>query len=105
MQPSTRALSHTHEPDWADFLDPGIAKAVKILNTCGVETFESCEGGPGHSYPEPTVRFYGDRYEGFRAFTIAMQQGLPVTSLRRMWLITDDEPTGPYWEMVFYAPR
>src|SRR5664279_1723174 len=22
----------------------------------GVETIESCEGGPGHAFPEPTVR-------------------------------------------------
>ena len=31
----------------------------------GIETFESCPGGPGHAYAEPTVRFYGDRSEGF----------------------------------------
>jgi hypothetical protein len=92
-------------PDWDAFLDPGIANAVKILNKFGIQTYESCEGGDGHSYPEPTVRFYGDRYEGFRAFPIAKQHGLRVTSLRRIWLITEDEPTGPDWEMVFYAPR
>jgi hypothetical protein len=104
-QPSARAPIHDHESDWDAFLDPGIAKAVKILNKFGIQTYESCQGGAGHSYHEPTVRFYGDRYEGFRAFTIAKQHGLRVTSLRRIWLITEDEPTGPDWEMVFYAPR
>jgi hypothetical protein len=104
-QRSARAPIHDHEPNWDALLDPGIAKAVKILNKFGIQTYESCQGGAGHSYPEPTVRFYGDRDEGFRAFTIAKQHGLPVTSLRRIWLITEDEPTGPDWEMVFYTPR
>jgi hypothetical protein len=65
-QPSARAPIHNHELDCDAFLDPGIAKAVKILNKFGIQTYESCQGGAGHSYPEPT---------------------------------------GPAWEMVFYAPR
>jgi hypothetical protein len=40
-------------------LDIGIRKAVECLQACGIETFESCEGSPGHSYPEPSVRFHG----------------------------------------------
>jgi hypothetical protein len=27
----------------------------------GVETIESCEGGPGHAFPEPTVRLAGGK--------------------------------------------
>ena len=67
----------------------------------GVETFESCEGGNGHAYPEPTVRFHGQRPEGFRALSIAMQNGLEVSELRRVWDIIDGEPTGAWWEMIF----
>src|SRR6266540_3788315 len=37
------------------------------LQTCGIETFESCEGGPGHAYPEPTIRFQGTPEAGWRA--------------------------------------
>lgn len=84
-------------------LDPGIAKAVEILNKAGIETYESCEGGPGHAYPEPAVRFHGHRSEGFRAFAIAMENGLPVDTLRRIWPVIDGEPSGPYWELVFYS--
>ena len=40
-------------------LDRGIERAVRILQAAGVETVESCEGGPGHSYPEPTIKFTG----------------------------------------------
>ncbi len=25
------------------------------LRSGGIETFESCQGGPGHSFPDPTV--------------------------------------------------
>jgi hypothetical protein len=85
-------------------LDKEIADAVKLLMNAGVETFESCQGGEGHAYLEPTVRFHGDRFEGFKAFAVAMRHGLPVYGLRRIWTMRDGEPTGPYWEMVFTAP-
>lgn len=82
-------------------LDPGIAPFVAALSDDGVETFESCDGGDGHAYAEPTVRFHGDRAEGFRALAVAQRKGLPVASLRRVWPILDNEPTGPWWEMTF----
>jgi hypothetical protein len=37
-------------------LDDGIKLYVATLRSAGIETFESCEGGPGHCYAEPTVR-------------------------------------------------
>src|SRR5213594_2830084 len=83
-------------------LDPGIRLAVEILINAGIETFESCEGGPGHSYSEPTVRFHGERPEGFKALSVAMYDGrLKVIALRRVWPIQDGEPVGPWWELVF----
>src|SRR5690606_14818597 len=82
-------------------LDPGIAAFVTALAAEGVETFESCEGGPGHAYAEPTIRFHGYQQEGIRALGAAMKVGLPVSALRRVWLVVDGEPTGPYWELVF----
>ena len=85
-------------------LDPGIAPFVLALREYGVETFESCEGGPGHAYAEPTVRFHGQRDEGFRALAAALEVGLPVAALRRTWPVNDGEPTGPYWELSFYFP-
>lgn len=87
-------------------LDDGIAHAVMVLRDAGVETFESCEGGDGHCYPEPTVRFHGGRGEGWRALGVAQQRGLPVSALRRSWPVDDGEPTGPWWEMTFIpSPR
>ncbi len=86
-------------------LDPKIAPAVRVMREEGVETFESCEGGEGHAYPEPTVRFHGQRLEGFRALSVALTRadeiGLRPYVLRRLWRVEDGEPTGPWWELTF----
>lgn len=86
-------------------LDKGIEREVKILRENGIETFESCEGGKGHAYPEPTVRFHGGHAEGFKALSIALEYGLKVASLRRIWTVNDGEPTGPWWELVFVPTK
>jgi hypothetical protein len=83
-------------------IDPGIRRAVRVLWENDVETFQSCQGGPGHTFHEPTVQFAGSQAEGFRALGIALQHGLKVSTLRRYWSIQDGEPHGPYWEMTFY---
>lgn len=85
-------------------LDPGIAPLVAVLAEAGVETFESCQGGDGHAFMEPTVRFHGDDSEGFRAMAIALQRRLPVLELRRAWRVERTGPVGPWWELTFALP-
>src|SRR5262245_58273392 len=85
-------------------LDPGIVAAVLALRAGGVETYESCEGGNGHAYAEPAVRFHGNIAEGIRALSVALRAGLPVLELRRVWTVLDNEPNGPWWELTF-RPR
>jgi hypothetical protein len=87
-------------PPWSK-IDPGIRRALRVLVGAGVFTTESCEGGRGHSFPEPTIRFAGDITEGHRVLGVALQHRLKVTELRRVWTIQDGEPTGPQWEIVF----
>jgi hypothetical protein len=83
-------------------IDVGIRRAVNVLSEHGIETYESCEGGPGHSYPEPTVAFHGTPEAGWRAVALCLAYGLPVSELRRVWCVEDGtEPTGPYWNVVF----
>jgi hypothetical protein len=83
-------------------VDLGIVRAVKALLDAGVETFESCEGGRGHSMAEPTVRFLGDVEAGWKALSVCLTYGLPVRALRRYWRISPNgEPHGPHWEIVF----
>jgi hypothetical protein len=90
--------------DYDPPLDPGIKAYVECLNAAGIDTYESCQGGPGHSYAEPTVRFHGDKGEGFKALAVAIQHALPVRALRRIWTVVDGEPDGPHWELTFYEP-
>jgi hypothetical protein len=91
--------------DWLRSLDPGVARYVDVLDAAGIETYESCEGGDGHSYAEPAVRFYGARGQGFRALAVALQYGLPVRAVRHIWTVDEDgHPHGPYWELVFWEP-
>lgn len=81
-------------------LDPGILPFVECLAKANVETFESCQGGNGHAYPEPTVRFYGERPEGYRAVSVALNARFRVKELKRVWPLIDGELTGPYWEIT-----
>jgi hypothetical protein len=83
-------------------IDPGIRQAVQRLQEAGIETFESCEGGNGHSYPEPTVAFLGGPDAGWRALSACLAYRLPVMSLRRVWdFYEPNEPIGPHWEITF----
>lgn len=82
-------------------LDDYIKPFVDILRDGSVETYESCQGGLGHAFPEPTIRFHGGPSEGFRGYAIAAIHGLPVYAIRRVWTVDDGEITGPTWEMVF----
>lgn len=104
MRPVELSSRDENEKSLEDLgLDPGIVEAVRVLREAGVETTESCQGGKGHAFPEPTIRFCGDYSEGFRALAVAVRAQLRVSSLRRAWSMQNGEPTGPEWEMVFYS--
>lgn len=101
-----------HVRDWKaayrrldSHLDPGIRLMVMVLMENGIETCQSCEGGDGHAYPEPTVDFAGQQSEGFRALAVARSHGLKVRELRRVWHIQNGEPVGPLWSMTFAPPQ
>mgnify|MGYP003648090844 CR=1 FL=1 len=85
-------------------LDKGIAAAVHILREGGLCTIESCEGGSGHPFSEPTVRISGSHAEGFKAYAIAIEAGLQPRSIARIWTVDDGELTGPYWDITFKTP-
>jgi hypothetical protein len=82
-------------------IDAKIEPIVRILYDNGIETTESCQGGDGHSFHEPTVCFTGEYEAGFRALAVALAHGLKVSELRRKWNVVNGEPRGPEWEMIF----
>lgn len=85
-----------------DLLDRWVRYAVLVLHSAGVRTYESCQGGHGHAFPEPTVRFEGAPEDAFRAVDVARAHGLPVYHLRQFWAVTDTGVERPAWEMTFY---
>jgi hypothetical protein len=97
MLPSVESF----EPVTDTPLDAGIRRFVLALRAGGVETFESCQGGIGHAFMEPTIRFHGGSAEGFRAFAVAQEMGLPVFKVRLSYTVDDGMLNGPWWEMVF----
>ncbi len=101
LRPDPESIQRARELYFEPPLDEGIRGIVHILVSNGVETFESCQGGPGHSFPEPTVRFEGSSGEGLRALSVALDHGLSVFRLRRAWGVIDGMIHGPWWEMTF----
>lgn len=85
-------------------LDPGIAAYVHVLIENGIETIESCQGGEGHCEPEPIVWFIGGMADGLKALAVALEHGLPVFELRRIWVIQAGEIQGPKWALTFCKP-
>jgi hypothetical protein len=92
-----------HAPAVDLSIDPGIRRAVLILRRGGVETFESCEGGAGHAFAEPTIKFHGSQGAGYQALSVALDHGLPVSRLQRCYYVQGGELEGPWWELVFHA--
>jgi hypothetical protein len=68
-----------------------------------VDTYESCQGGQGHAFHVPTVRFHGDKAEGYKVAALLLQNDFKVSELRRIYQILDGELKGPYWEIVFWG--
>ncbi len=94
-------------PGGQEPIDPGILGWVNLLRFHGIETVQSCQGGPGHAYSEPTVDFYGDRFEGWYAVSIALRagefEGLRAWELRRTWHLSTTEPDQPVWQLVLFG--
>lgn len=84
-----------------DGIDLGIRFAVRVLHSRGVETCQSCESGPGHSYPAPTVDLLGgpDDAAGFLALAYLHSFGLEVVSISKRWVVKHREPYELIWRI------
>src|SRR5690348_9250045 len=52
---------------WYERVDVGIRFAVRALHSAGIETGQSCEGGPGHAYHAPTIDLPGQPWAALDA--------------------------------------
>jgi hypothetical protein len=67
-------------------VDEVIKPAVKILLEHGFNTFESCQGGEGHAFTEPTIRFTGTEFDLIIAYELCQHYKLNVDCVRRVYL-------------------
>lgn len=90
-------------PEFYAGLDPGIRFAVRVLHAHGIETCQSCESGPGHCYPEPTVDLLAGPNDatGFAAVAYLDAFGLPVSSVSKTWMVVHGEPYEAVWRITF----
>lgn len=84
-------------------LDAGIRFAVRVLHAAGLETCQSCQGGKGHAYFEPTIDMIstGDDAEGFRALAALQSHGLPVSEIAIAWPVRHGLPYERLWRITF----
>lgn len=84
-------------------LDAGIRFAVRVLHAAGFETCQSCQGGEGHAYPEPSIEMVatGDDARGFGALDALRQYGLPVSAVAIVWNIANGHPFEKLWRITF----
>ena len=86
-----------------DNLDPLIAPYVRILREGGVVTVQSCQGGKGHAFPEPTIQFLGPVGALWQALSVLMSVDAGVSKVRIGWNVGPDNlPDGPVLEVVLY---
>lgn len=98
--------SKMEPPEWYEELDPGIRFAVRVLHAKGIETGQSCQGGEGHCYPEPTVDLTGGGYDnpdGFAALAALRGYGLPVSGIAIHWNVSAHSglPFERFWRITF----
>lgn len=91
---------------WYQQLDAGIRFAVRVLHAAGFDTCQSCQGGKGHPYPEPTVEMVagGDDALGFGALNALRSYGLPVAELAIVWPVSGSHPFEKNWRITFTKP-
>lgn len=91
------------KPDEYEGLDVGILFAVKVLHAAGIETCQSCQGGEGHAYREPSVDLSADAsgVGGFAALAALRDYGLPVNAVSIVWDIMDGLPYSKLWRITF----
>lgn len=92
--------------DWYAQLDPGIRFAVRVLHAAGIETGQSCQGGEGHAYSEPTVDLpaTGADATGFAALAALTEYGIRVEEVAMTWTVQNGTPYQKLWRIRLREP-
>lgn len=87
------------EIPWDD-IDPKIVAALHALADYEIDTFSSCQGGPGHPCVMPEILFHGGESAGLYAVWLLEAQGFRVQELSRHWDLDHGLPRQPLWRVA-----
>ena len=99
-QPDRHREAYTNVVDLPG--DPGMRDAIKLLRDNGIDVLDSFVPD-SDATGAPTIRFQGNAWAGYKAFAIAMESGLSVGRIQRVWGATDGQIEGPWWEITFHT--
>lgn len=85
------------EKKYAD-MDPGIRYPVRLLHAHGIPTNESCQGGEGHAFHDPSIVMQEGR--AFEAMNQLERCGIPVREVVSRWSVDDGVPNERSWVVV-----
>jgi hypothetical protein len=92
---------------WYAQIDRGVRFAVRVLHAAGgMETCQSCEGGAGHAYSEPSIDLVaegGHDATGFRALAALTAYGLDVHDVAIIWTCQHGLPYQRIWRVTLRA--
>ena len=97
--PTVREIYRRSKAKGDRVLDPLIEPVVKLLNEHHITTTQSCQGGFGHSYDEPTVAIAGGIEEALHAASLLITYGYKVRRLVSYMDFTRNFPTELGWEI------
>jgi hypothetical protein len=84
-------------------IDAGVRFPVRVLHAYGFDTCQSCQGGKGHAYDQPTIEMEstGDDAGGFGALAALQRYGLPVADIAIRWPVRNGLPYERLWTITF----
>lgn len=89
--------------EWYSKLDEGIRFPVRVLHAAGgIETCQSCQGGEGHAYHDPTIDVVAasDDAKGFRALDALVDYNIEVASVALVWPVSNGMPAEKLWRIT-----
>jgi len=90
---------------YADKVDAGVRYPVRVLHAHGIETAQSCQGGAGHAYHEPTIDLpaQGSDALGFAALAALRDNGVDVLDVALVWSVVGGLPHQKLWRVQLRA--
>jgi len=94
--------THMLGEDFYAGLDAGIRLAVRVIHAAGIDTCQSCQGGEGHAYDQPSIDLCASGHDarGFAVLSALTDYGLDVAELQLVWNVKNGLPYEQLWRVT-----